>query len=167
MPHDKQRPAWREPMMWLVVGVPLAALLAGIWLVVVATGSGSFDGSTDDVRRTGQMQVADLGPDARAAELDVRAIVQLIDGQVRVFPVEGRVPREAPLVLTLVHPQRAAADQVVTLAPDDLGWHGEADAGTGHDWILQLGDVEGTWRVRGRLPRGQQAAHLEPALDAR
>jgi len=35
-----------------------------------------------------------------------------------------------------------------------------------HDWKLQLSDADERWRLRGRLPKGQQAAHLEPALQA-
>jgi len=167
MDDERKRPAWREPMIWLVVGVPLAAVVAGLWMVVVATRSGGTDGSTDDVRRTGQVQVADLAPDARAAELGLRVVVQVFEGQVRVFPVDGALPRDASLVATFAHPQDAADDITLVLAPDDLGWHVDADVATDHDWLVQLGDSAGTWRVRGRLPRGQQAAHLESSLVAR
>ena len=161
-----RRPAWREPMLWLVAGVPLVAVVGGIWLVVVASRGGSVDAVTDDVRRTGQMQVADLGPDARAGELRLGAVFQVFGEQLRVFPVSGSLPRGEPLVLTLLHPQRQAADRTVELVPDDDGWHAEAPLDTGHDWIVHLADTGGTWRLRGRLPAGQHAAHLAPSLDA-
>src|SRR3546814_13265794 len=51
------------------------------------------------------------------------------------------------------------------MAPDALGWHAELALDASHDWNLQLGDEAGTWRLRGRLPRGQHAAHLGPALE--
>ena len=163
---ERRRPAWREPMVWLVAGVPLVALVGGLWLVVVAGRDGSVDAVTDDVRRTGQMQVADLGPDARAAELRLGAVFQVFEGQLRVFPVSGNLPRGEPLSLTLLHPRRQAADRTVELVPGDDGWHAEAPLDATHDWIVHLADARGTWRLRGRLPAGQQAAHLAPSLDA-
>src|SRR3546814_14371009 len=51
------------------------------------------------------------------------------------------------------------------MAPDALGWHAELALDASHDWNLQLGDEAGTWRLRGRLPRGQHAAHLGAALE--
>lgn len=161
-----RRPAWREPMLWLVAGVPLAALVGGLWLVFVASRGGSVDAVTDDVRRTGQMQVADLGPDARAAELRLGAVFQVFGDRLRVFPVSGDLPRGEPLALTLLHPQRQAADRTVELVPDDDGWHADGPLDGGHAWIVHLSDTRGTWRLRGRLPAGQQAAHLAPSLDA-
>lgn len=162
---ERKRPAWREPMVWLVVGVPLAAVIGGLWLVAVAIRSGGGDSTRDDVRRTGQIQVADLGPDARASELRLRAVMQVFGEQVRVFPVSGEWQRSESLALTLVHPQREADDRTIVLAPDDNGWHADAMLEAGHDWIVHLGDARGSWRIRGRLPGGQQAVHLGPSLD--
>src|SRR3546814_19901426 len=51
------------------------------------------------------------------------------------------------------------------MAPDALGWHAELALDASHDWNLQLGDEAGTWRLRGRLPRGHHVAHLGPALE--
>lgn len=162
---ERKRPAWREPMLWLVVGVPLAAVIGGLWMVAVAIRSGGVDSSTDDVRRTGQMQVADLGPDARASALGLRAVVQVYEGRVSVFPVSGQWARTEPLSLSLVHPQRQAEDHAIALDADETGWHADATLDAGHDWIVHLRDARGTWRIGGRLPAGQQATHLGPSLD--
>lgn len=161
---ERKRPAWREPMVWLVVAVPLAAVIGGLWMVAVAVRSGGVDGTTDDVRRTGQVQVADLGPDARAASLRLRAVLQVLDGRVRVFPVTGQWARTEPLSLTLVHPQRQADDRTIAMVADESGWHAEAAVDADHDWIVHLRDARGTWRIQGRLPAGQQALHLAPSL---
>ena len=34
---DSKRPWWREPMVWLIAGLPLAAVVAGITTVVIAS----------------------------------------------------------------------------------------------------------------------------------
>ena len=38
-----QRPPWREPMLWLVAGLPVASVVAGFALLIVASRSGSSD----------------------------------------------------------------------------------------------------------------------------
>src|SRR3546814_10222127 len=60
---DKHRHPLREPMIWLVIALPLAAVLGGIWMMVLSSRSGSIDSVSDDVQRTGKIQTTDLGPD--------------------------------------------------------------------------------------------------------
>ena len=173
---DRRHPL-REPMVWLLIALPLAAVIASIWLVVLSMRGGSIDSVADEVQRTGQIQTTDLGPDARAAELKLSAVLQSEGGMLRVFPASGEFRLGEPLQLRLLHPHEQDGDASLTLAPDDLGWHVEFIADPGHDWNLQLSDgfidgdvagdskTDGSWRLRGRLPQGQHAAHLGPALD--
>src|SRR3546814_16426833 len=65
---DKHRHPLREPMIWLVIALPLAAVLGGIWMMVLSSRSGSIDSVSDNVQRTGKIQTTDLGPDARPAQ---------------------------------------------------------------------------------------------------
>ena len=107
MTDDRKRPFWREPMMWLVIGLPLASVVAGVFLVVVASRDSS-DAVGDVVRRTAQIQVADLGPDARARDLRLSAIVRVDEGYVEVLPVTGDFERDRPLrVLLRPHPRQS------------------------------------------------------------
>ncbi len=165
------RRAWQEPMVWLVVVIPAMSVVASIALLVAAArSSGNNDMVADTVQRTGQAQVADIGPDARAMELRLGAVLQSEDGMLRVFPAGGEFLRSQPLHLQLLHPNRQDDDISLTLVPDALGWHVKHAAEASHDWNLQLsdGDAKGdaSWRLRGRLPRGQRATYLGPALDA-
>lgn len=162
--NDK-RPAWREPMVWLVVALPLVAVVAGLALLVIASRSGSTDAVADRVQRTAQIQVADLGPDARARQLRLSAILRIDDNLVEVLPVSGEFPREAPLRLALHHPARAGADRTLLLQPTELGWRAAASIDGRHDWNARLMPEDGGWRLQGRLPAGQRAAHLASALD--
>jgi hypothetical protein len=34
---DPHRPAWREPMLWLVVGLPLVVICASIVTIILAS----------------------------------------------------------------------------------------------------------------------------------
>jgi hypothetical protein len=165
--NDQHRHPLREPMVWVVIALPLAAVIASIWLVVLSSRGGSIDSVADEVQRTGQIQTTDLGPDERAAQLKLGAVLQSEEGALRVFPVGEGFRRDEPLRLQLLHPYSEDADQVIVLEPDKLGWHAAHALDAGHDWNLQLGDEAGSWRLRGRLPRGQHAAHLGPALEAK
>src|SRR3546814_20492422 len=85
---DKHRHPLREPMIWLVIALPLAAVLGGIWMMVLSSRSGSIDSVSDNVQRTGKIQTTDLGPDAREAQLKLGAVPQSAEGVLRVFPAE-------------------------------------------------------------------------------
>lgn len=84
---DRKRPFWKEPMMWVVLGIPLASIVAGVGLVVVSVRSGSADAVMDKVDRVSQIQTTDLGPDEAAAARKLSAIVQIRADHVELVPV--------------------------------------------------------------------------------
>lgn len=161
---SEPRPFWREPMMWLVIAIPAASVVAGIALLVIAIRSGGADSVAEPVRRTAQIQVADLGPDARAQALKLSALVRVAPGLVEVLPVAGDFDRTAPLQLLLHHPTVAVQDRTLTLTPTDTGWRLAADIDSSHDWKIELQPGDHGWRLQGRLPKRQLAAYLAPAL---
>lgn len=165
-PDSHRRAAWREPMVWLVAALPAASVVAGIALLVVAVRSGSADAVADPVRRVGQMQMADLGPDARARQLRLAAVVRGGNGTIEVLPVDGGFDRTAPLTLALHHPVDAGRDRSLALLPTATGWRVEGEADLTHDWTLHLSPQDGRWRLQGRWPAGQRAASLRPALGS-
>ncbi len=166
--HDDMQASspWRQPIVWLVVALVAAAVAGGVVMVRVAGSGDPVDAVPDQVQRTGQAQQAELGPDARAAELKLSAVLRVDtkQGIVELIPVTGDFDHAAPLRLALHHPLRAAEDRSVELAPAGSGWRATFELDRSHDWNLQLAAADGSWRLRGRLPRGQQAAHLRPAL---
>ena len=160
-----KRSAWREPMVWLVAAIPAAAVVATIALLVTATrSSGNNDLVADEVQRTAQVQVADLGPDAAAQHLQLSAVVRTGKGIVEVLPVDGGFDRNASLVLALHHPARAALDRDIALLPVKTGWRSDGEIDVSHDWNVELRPADGAWRLRGRWSSGQQATYLRPAL---
>ena len=157
---DAKRPFWKEPMMWVVLGIPLASIVAGVGLVVVAVRSGSVDAVTDKVDRVSQIQTTDLGPDETAARRKLSAIVQVRADHVELVPVTGDLAGTSPLVLTLAHPTVAAQDVTLSLARGTTGWRAAGEIDTTHDWNVQLGPEDGSWRIRGRLQKNMQAVRL-------
>ena len=164
MSESGHKPFWKTPIMWLVIGLPLASVVAGVALVVIAVRSGGTDAVPDEVRRMSQVQTTDLGRDERAHALRLSAVVRMADGVVEVIPVTGDFRRKAPLQVLLQHPTRAADDVRIDLAPSDTGWRAELAVDDSHDWIVQLASPEDGWRLHGRLPKRQHATHLSSAL---
>jgi hypothetical protein len=158
------RPFWKEPMVWLVWGLPLASIVAGVGLVVTAVRAGGADVVIDDVQRVSQIQTTDLGPDARAAQRQLSAVVQVRPDHVELTAVTGEFEHEAGLVLVMTHPTDAAQDLRLPLARTTTGWTSPVEIDTCHDWNLQLSPENHHWRIRGRLQKDTQASRLAPAL---
>lgn len=165
---------WRQPVVWLVVALVAAAVAGGVVMVIVAGGAGDNDAVPDRVQRTAGAQVADFDADELARQRGLSAVVRVDAraGTVQVLPVTGEFDRTRPLRLWLHHPVREAEDQVLDLAVSGPGWQAAARIDGSHDWNLQLAPGDGSpegarWRLRGRLPKGQLAARVAPALQER
>ena len=159
----------RNPVVWLVIGLPILSIVAGVGLVVVALESGGDDAVIDTVQRTAQIQTTELGPDARAHAMKLSAVLHVDAKGVELLPVgggfsTGDVPRDVPLTLVLSHPSDATLDRTIQLTSSELGWHADLELPRDHDWLLRLAPAGSQWRLRGRLLAGYGAAHLGPAL---
>ena len=81
-------------------------------------------------------------------------------------PVQVEVAGDLEQTLFEVKRVIVGQDRVLELPPTDTGWRVEAEVVVDHDWNVRLGPADGQWRLQGRLPGGQQAASLRPALQA-
>ncbi len=162
--NERSRSPWRVPVFWLVVGLPLLSIVAGVGLVIIAVRSGGADVVSDPVQRVSQIQTTDLGPDEAAAKLGLSAVLRVEDGVVEVLPATGKFATDAPLQLVLEHPTRQSDDLRLELLPQGPGWRVQQAVDGEHDWVVQLRDGEGRWRLHGRLPKQQHAARLSPSL---
>jgi hypothetical protein len=147
-------------MVWLVVGLPLGAVLASFGLLSQALHGGPDDAVIDPVQHTAQMQVPERAAEQRAAELNLSATLSATPQGIEVVPVSGRFDRSKPLRLTFAHPADDDHDIHQLLAPSTQGWAGAAVSTESNDWVIRLETEDGSWRLRGRLPRGQQAVLL-------
>lgn len=163
-PPQSRSPFWRNPVMFLVIGLPLLSIIAGVGLVIIAVRAGGADAVSDPVRRVSQIQTTDLGPDAAARRLGLSAVLRVEDGIVEVLPATGRFAPGTPLQLDLEHPTRQAQDIHLELLPQGPGWRATQAIDPQHDWIVQLRPADASWRLQGRLPKQQHATRLGPAV---
>lgn len=166
-PPGPARSGWREPMLWLVFGLPALVVAAGFITLWLAIRSGGSDAVPAEVRRTAQIQTTDLGPEQAAARLGLGAVLSLQEDQVLLLPVAGEFGARQPLRLRLSHPVRADRDLQLVLLPTETGWSAPARVDLGNAWSASLEDAGGTWRIGGRLQAGERAVRLAPAFDAR
>lgn len=154
----------REPMLWLVIALPAAAVVAGLLTLWIAIRAGGSDAIPEDVRRTAQIQVRDLGADEAARAAGIALLLQRDADGLRVLHLSGDAGHGA-LLLHLRHPSRAASDRRVTLQPVAGAWQAHIALPADHDWRLEVLPADGAWRLVGRLPAGAVSARLQPALS--
>lgn len=157
---------YREPMMWLVVGLPAAVVVATFVMVTVALRAGGTDAWPAQVRRTAQVQVEDLRADRAAIQLDLHGSLA-IDADTGAVQVElANVPAQTlQLQLDLIHPARAAGDASIQLVRSGERFLGRLPLPLAPVWSVQVSDPEGSWRITGRYESGHGAVALAPAFS--
>lgn len=160
------RPWYREPMVWLVAGIPLTSVIVGITLLTLAIRSGSADAVPDPVRRTLQIQDTDIAADREAIALGLRGELQVDPDTGALLVRLAPLPAEATptLVLRLLHAGRASLDQELSLVRSGDQWLGRVDKLQGQAWNIEVAATDGSWRVGGRLDPGARSSELIPML---
>jgi hypothetical protein len=156
----------RNPILWLVIAIPLATLFGGYETLRLAYQSGGSDEVPGEVTRTGQAQVAELSPDREAAQAGLRVSITFdpVAGRITATQDAGRRLTTQPIELQLIHPLHADEDRSIALLPAGLRWQAAMPRLADNDWQLVLTDADNHWRLIGRLPRHAAVAALQPSL---
>lgn len=159
------RAFWREPMAWLVLGLPLATIVASVVMIALSLRDPA-DASGNATRRIAQVQMEDLSADREAARrgLQARLETDAASGALRIV-LEPDIEASQPLELALRHPTRAESDRRVPLRREGRQWLGQTSPWPATQaWDLQLVDGTGAWRLRGRLQPAASSAGLDPQV---
>jgi hypothetical protein len=162
---SRARAHWWQPELGLVLAIPLAALLGGFATLRMADGDLSADGAGEGVRRTAQVQVAQLEPDLAAARAQLHAslVVDRASGEVRVRVDDAQAAR-AGLRLEFLHALHAGRDVSAQLQARGDTWFAATAPDPGSRWRVVLSDPARRWRLVGTLERGASELSLRPAL---
>lgn len=158
---------WLQPELWLVLALPLATIAGGLLTLRAVAGDLSTDGAAENVRRTAQVQTAELDPDLAAARrgLSARLVVDRARGQVRVH-----MPAAAAgtgMEVSFLHPLQAQLDLHAALQAREGRWSAPLSPATGSRWRVVLSDRARSWRLVGTLPAHGGELQLRPALPPR
>ena len=176
MTTDSSRasPWYREPLVWLVLAIPAAAVLAGAVMLVLA--NVTWDGLVaDDYYRQGLQINRSLARDTEAARLGLEAVVAFpAPGVVeaRITGADGAAatpPGDRPS-LRFARAARAGADVRVLLTRDDSGvWRGVLPEMAPGKWYVDLGNARWRLAAPARMPasEGELVLHAPAGSDRR
>jgi hypothetical protein len=153
----QQKPWYSEPWVWLVIALPLTAVIGGgvtLWLAV-STSDGLV---IDDYYQRGKEINLDLARDKAALRRGVSAEMTLDAAAnavaVHLADMQGGWPNR--IRLSLLHPTRAGHDVVIDLLHAGSGnFHGSLPAPASGHWYVQLEADD--WRLSGTLQVPQLA----------
>jgi len=156
------RPWYREPMLWLVLGLPLTAVIGALASVVIAN-VGADPVVSDTLRNDGLAINRDPAGDRAAA---AAGVVASIDAQgarltVRLALAQGAAP--AQLVVLLSHATHAEFDRMLRLERGADGRYGAPLAAlpAGH-WYIEVAPPDRAWRLTGDFGDTPRALVLRP-----
>jgi hypothetical protein len=168
------KPWYREPWPWILMSGPAIVVVAGIYTAWLAIDSN--DGLVDDDYYKQGLAVSQrMARDNEASGLGLVAeIVVGGNGQeLRLFLTarESAVLPEV-LVLRLVHPTKAGADQAAKLKRDSAGFYvGSLASPVRGRWHASLEDEGRKWRITGDWNSGTEStlrlpgAVKKPTID--
>ncbi|MBP7982015.1 MAG: FixH family protein [Arenimonas sp.] len=161
------RKAWQEPMVWLMAGIPVLTVFAGIATLVIALQSGPMDLVPASVQRISQAQTLNGAEDRTAAEGNYRAFL-IIDQHSQPWTIRVKtVPMSLAakdLHLLFVHPNRAERD-IDVLLPANAASTALPKLLDFKEQQVMLRDAGNSWRLVG-VYDGQSNITLTPALLA-
>ncbi len=149
-PSGRAPSPWRSaPLLWFVVGLPVAVVIAGFVTLAIAVRS-SDDVVRDDFRKEGLAIYPDPGRDAAATTLGARARLTH-DAATEVLRVELALERGEPpssLLVVLSHATRAEFDRMVTLRGDGRAFEGRIEPLPPGHWYVEITPPDRQWRLK-------------------
>jgi hypothetical protein len=146
---NTQRSAWREPMVWMLIGLPFAAVVIGFGLLFAAVRPGTQDlESPDQVTHWAGIQIAAKTPQRVAPPVE-ELIVRNKRGMIEAVPVDPHFPRGGKLTLTLIAAAGDGTARVYHLTPSELGWHGPGEVSEDRSWLVRLSSDSAPWQLHG------------------
>jgi len=158
----KETSAIKEPMVWLMFGIPVLTAIAGFYTLHIAGLAKATDEVNMQVTRVAQIQESDLSADNLAAKENITATLDVADGMWIVSSPNNLTNKQ--LTLDLQHPIDKTQDLQLVLEREGKRYVSHQVVTRNHDWLLQLSDMNSQWRVVGRLHKQSNAADLKASV---
>jgi hypothetical protein len=162
---EKVAPWYREPWPWILIALPLSAVIAGIATLVIAI-KHPDELVAEDYYKQGLAINRVLERESRAAALGLRAQAMISGNRIRIGLSAADADLPGSIVVRFIHPTRAGEDRSIVLGMITNGWYdGEMPGMAAGRWRVQAEDDQGIWRLTGVWNTSKQAFVL--LADAR
>jgi len=146
-----QRPVWKEPMVWLIAGLPATVVVASfVTYYIAATNIDPLVNA--GYHKEGLAPIQDTTKYQRAAELAINGELVIHDGVAEIMLTGRMEALPSGLELLLQHPSDAAQDTKILFSDRGAGLYAgllPASLSGKRQWILEPEDR--SWRLSGEL----------------
>jgi hypothetical protein len=144
----KPAPAWHEPLVWLVFGIPALTVVAGLitaWIAVQRADSNV----AEDYYKRGLAINRSLDREARAQLLGLVVEISLQADRSMTMRLSGKLTPPESVTLSMTHPVHAEQDRRIVLerGPDDL-YHATIPQTNRIAWDIAIESQD--WRITAR-----------------
>lgn len=165
-PIDPVRPAWREPLVWMVVGIPAATIVAGLftWWIAAQRADSNV---ADDWYKRGMAINRSLERESKAQSLGLRAELAMpAENDLRVVLTGPAAALPPTITVMLTHPVRAEQDRKLSLDRQADGTYRTVSpqVTAGH-WGLAIEARD--WRIAARRITLRDGGTLAVSADGR
>ena len=162
----KVTPWYREPWPWILIALPLSAVIAGIATLVIAIEHP--DGLVaEDYYKQGLAINQVLERESRAAALGLRAQAMVSGERIRIGLSGRGTDLPDSIVVRFIHPTRAGEDSSIVLGAVANGWYEGVIPGMASGrWRVQAEDDQGIWRLTGMWITSEQAFALSAGASS-
>ncbi len=150
MPPKNKLPWWREPMVWLIIGLPITAVIASLVTLGIATRNADTL-VKEGYSKEGFTVQEVLEQDREAVRRGLSASM-VVDKTHLTVQLAGTPQAEPTLNLTLAHPTEATQDINIALTRSENGsYQGDIPSLPAGKRQVLLETPEQVWRLHGAL----------------
>jgi len=150
VPSPEHRPWWKERMLWLVIGLPIAAVAASFATLMIASHDPDDLVEASYVKTGLAVQAPDQLALQEAASLGLQMEVRHQGEQLILTPLAGDI-QDQQLRLRLIHPTQADLDVDIVVYRTNQGYAAplpKQEGVTGKRQVV-LTDEASRWRLQG------------------
>ncbi len=165
MAEVQQLPWYKEKWVWLLIAIPSASIIFGIFMLTMAV-KGKDSLVRDDYYKDGLMINQELEKDQMAYELGLSADLELDGTLVTVTLSSNKVIAPGELIkLRLLHPTLADHDTELMMVSDGIHFRANIESEISGRRYIQLSNQSEDWRLKGEswFP-SDQPIRLEPSV---
>lgn len=147
--QNDQRPWYKEPFVWMLIGVPLSSVIAGVIFISLAVNTKDTL-VRDNYYKDGLAINQELQWERKAEELDIKVSFVINGDELMLDMVSSRQTPPNTLLIKFSHPTLKEKDRDAFLQKTETGqFIGLIDNIDSNRFYIQIESVEQMWRIKG------------------